>query len=109
VKVLVLGGTGYVGRNLIPRLIAEGHQVRCLVRDPNKAISDDVEIIRGDACDETAVDLASDGCDRIVYLIHTMGSHSTNFEELDSRIASNVCAAASRHQIKQIVYLGFGQ
>jgi uncharacterized protein YbjT (DUF2867 family) len=105
-KVLVLGGTGYVGRNLIPRLIKEGHQVRCLVRDSSKVISHDVETIRGDAGNEAAVDIAVRGCDSIVHLIHTMGNNSTNFEELDSSIASNVSAAANRHKVKQIVYLG---
>jgi len=106
VKILVLGGTGYVGRKLIPCLLEEGHQVRCLARDPGKLISNDVEAMGGDAIDEAAMDLAVNGCDSIVYLIHTMGNHSANFEELDSRIASNVSAAANRHQVKQIVYLG---
>jgi uncharacterized protein YbjT (DUF2867 family) len=105
-KVLVLGGTGYVGRSLIPRLIMEGHQVRCLVRDPNKAVSHDVETVRGDASDEAAVDFAVTGCDSIVHLIHTMGNQSENFEELDKNIATNVSAAANRHEVEQIVYLG---
>jgi uncharacterized protein YbjT (DUF2867 family) len=106
VKVLVLGGTGYVGRNLIPRLVKESHKVRCLVRDPGKVVSNDIETIRGDARDEAAMDLAVSGCDSIVHLIHTMGSHSINFEELDSNIATNVSISASRHEVKRIVYLG---
>ena len=105
-RVLVLGGTGYVGRNLVPRLIADRHQVRCLVRNPDKVISKDVEVIQGDASDNTAIDRAVSGCDGIIHLIHTMGSHSTNFEELDSSIANNVSTAASRHGVKLIVYLG---
>lgn len=33
-RVLVIGATGYVGARLVPRLLADGHAVRCLVRDP---------------------------------------------------------------------------
>ena len=32
--LLVTGATGYVGGRLVPRLLAAGHLVRCLVRDP---------------------------------------------------------------------------
>jgi NAD(P)-dependent dehydrogenase (short-subunit alcohol dehydrogenase family) len=32
--ILVTGATGYVGGRLVPRLLASGHRVRCLVRDP---------------------------------------------------------------------------
>lgn len=105
-KILVLGGTGYVGRNLVPRLLEKGHQVRCLVRDPERFGSYDAEVVHGDASDETAMELAVSGCDCIVHLIHSMGSHSKQFEELDSRIANNVATVASRNKIKHIVYLG---
>ena len=32
--ILVTGATGYVGGRLVPRLLAAGYRVRCLVRDP---------------------------------------------------------------------------
>jgi nucleoside-diphosphate-sugar epimerase len=33
-RVLVTGGTGFIGRHLVRRLAAEGHQIRCLIRRP---------------------------------------------------------------------------
>ena len=36
-KILVAGGTGFVGRRLLTRLLEEGHQVVLLTRDPEKA------------------------------------------------------------------------
>ena len=105
-KILVLGGTGYVGSNLVPRLVRDGHRVRCLVRDPARATFDDVDVVPGDASDASAVDAAVEGCEGIVYLIHSMSGRGMEFEELDRRIAESVASAARTHGVKQIVYLG---
>ena len=55
-RCLVTGATGYLGGRLVPRLLAEGHQVRCLVRSPSKLRdvpwAADVEIVRGDVLGE---------------------------------------------------------
>lgn len=105
-KTLILGATGYVGGSLFPRLIEKGHHVRCLVRDPSRLKRPDVETVKGDASDRTAVESALDGCDRIVYLIHSMSGDTDSFEALDRRIATNVAAAAAGSSVRQIVYLG---
>ena len=105
-KILILGGTGYVGSNLIPRLISEGRQVRCLVRDPAKLAAGNIEIHQGDASDPKAVESAIKGCDGLVYLIHSMNSRSTRFEDLDRRIAENVATAVQSSGIRQVIYLG---
>ena len=50
--VLVTGATGYIGGRLVPRLLAAGYAVRCLVRDATRIQSrpwrDAVETIEGD-------------------------------------------------------------
>ena len=104
--ILVLGGTGYVGSRLVPLLQADGHRVRCLVRDRSKARFDGVDLAEGDASDRAKIDEAVAGVDRIVYLIHSMTGRDPDFESLDRRIAENVADAAGRHKIGQIVYLG---
>jgi uncharacterized protein YbjT (DUF2867 family) len=105
-KTLVLGGSGYVGRNLIPRLLSSGYRVRCLARDLKRVASDNVEIIAGDATDPTKVVEAMKGCERVVHLIHSMTGRGDDFERLDARIAINVAEAARCEGVKQIVYLG---
>ena len=66
-KVLVTGGTGFIGGRLVEKLILE-HQaaVRVLVRDFRHAVRIarfPVEMIGGDVTDARALGRAMDGCD----------------------------------------------
>lgn len=48
-KVLVLGGTGFIGSHIVRRLIKDGYSVRCFSRSPNTDFSNEkVEYIYGD-------------------------------------------------------------
>ena len=107
--VLVAGATGYIGGRLVPRLLDEGHVVRCLTRRPEKL--DGVEwavradIVPGDVLDVESVARAMDGIDVVYYLVHSIGTGS-HFEESDRAAAENVAAAAAAAGVRRIVYLG---
>jgi len=71
-KVLVTGGTGLLGGALLDLLLAEGREVRCLVRagslraprlDPLR-----VELVRGDARDAQALRRALSGIDAFLHV-----------------------------------------
>ncbi|PKW18151.1 SDR family oxidoreductase [Saccharopolyspora spinosa] len=105
---LVTGATGYVGGRLVPRLLADGHRVRCLVRSPEKLRDvpwrDQVEVARGDLLDADAVRAACDGADVLFYLVHSL--QQKGFSDLDRRSASIAAREAERVGISRIVYLG---
>jgi dihydroflavonol-4-reductase len=68
-RVLVTGGTGFVGGLVLARLVAEGRQVRALVRRPGdrEHLPDPrVELALGDLRDEESLVRAADGC-AVVY------------------------------------------
>src|SRR5215218_6117590 len=68
-RVLVTGGTGFVGGLVLSRLVAEGRQVRALVRRPadRERLPDPrVELALGDIRDEEGLARAADGC-AVVY------------------------------------------
>lgn len=66
-KITVLGGTGRTGRLLVPDLLAGGHEVTMLVRDPAKAEAFEgrAAIVMGDIRDATSVARALAGADAV--------------------------------------------
>ncbi len=108
-KIAVTGATGYIGGRLVPRLLAEGHDVVCLARNPDK-LSDrpwrsQIEVRRCDVLDREQIDSALADCDAAYYLVHSMGS-AADFADADRIAAANFAAAAATNEINRIVYLG---
>ena len=106
---LVTGATGYVGGRLVPRLLALGHRVRCMTRDPEKLAldpwRDEVEVVKGDVLDPASLQSALHGCTYAYYLVHSLGQTS-DFESTDRAGATNFREAASAAELSRIVYLG---
>lgn len=76
-KVLVVGGAGYVGAVLVPKLLAAGYKVRVLdlflygekVLDRAcNSIDPNLELIKGDVRDKAAVEKSLKGCDAVIHL-----------------------------------------
>ncbi|MEO6086996.1 MAG: SDR family oxidoreductase [Umezawaea sp.] len=107
-RCLVTGATGYLGGRLVPRLLAEGHEVRCLVRDPGKLRDvpwiDRVEVVRGDVLDAPTLKPAMVDVDVVHYLVHSLNGH--DFADADRRAARNTAEAAEDAGVGRIVYLG---
>ena len=106
-KVLVTGATGYVGGRLVPRLLAHGHQVRVMVRDPRRVTgrpwAGSVEVAAADVEEPDSLGPALEGVDAAYYLIHLMGS-GRDFARRDRQAAHSFAAAAG--DLRRLVYLG---
>ncbi|MEU7893607.1 NAD(P)H-binding protein [Nonomuraea sp. NPDC049152] len=64
--ILVTGATGNVGRHAVSLLVAEGAQVRALVRNPaTAAFPEGVEVVKGDLTDPSSLPDALEGVDRV--------------------------------------------
>ena len=105
----VTGVTGYVGGRLVPELLAAGHDVRALARNPGRLggrdWADRVELVATDAADLEQARAALTGVDVAYYLIHSLGS-GRRFEARDRRTALTFARAAREAGVGRIVYLG---
>lgn len=85
--VLVIGGTGFIGRALVRRLVKDGRGVRVLARDPSGCAREfaeqGVEIARGDFADLAAVDRALPGITHVYHLARGGGKTWRDFEASD--------------------------
>ena len=109
-RILLTGATGYVGGRLAPRLIAEGHELRCLARDPARLAGRPWgahEVVAGDVSDSESLRRALDGCDAAYYLVHSMTAGEKGFEDRD-RACARIFADAvkSTPSLRRIIYLG---
>ena len=106
--VLVTGATGYIGRHLIPYLLAQGVCLRCLARDPLRleyTWMSQVEMVTGDIMDPETLTRALEGVSTAYYLIHSMAS-GRDYVERDLAAARSFASAASRAGVEKIIYLG---
>lgn len=107
-RCLVTGATGYIGGRLAPRLLAEGHTVRCLARKAGRLRdvpwAGQAEIAEGDLRKPATLPAAFAGVDVAYYLVHSLGQ--AGFEAADREAATNFAAYARAAGVRRIVYLG---
>jgi nucleoside-diphosphate-sugar epimerase len=126
-RVGLTGGTGFVGSHCLARLLAEGHSVRMLIRDPDKVrralamheitspdASDEdlarlgVEFGVAELTDREQVRAAFDGCDGVIHaaaLLATGPRHETSMRAFNPASTDTVIATVRELGIDPVVYL----
>jgi NADH dehydrogenase len=108
VNVLVTGGTGFVGSEIVHALRAEGRGVRALVRRPQSAIrlaSWGVELVVGDVTDAASVRAAADGCTHVVHLVAIIRGRPEDFRRVMVDGFRNVLDAARAAGVERVVLM----
>jgi NADH dehydrogenase len=105
--LLMTGATGLVGSTLLRRLLAEGTQVRCLVRDPRRLGTQRVrvQIALGDLTDPPSFRNALRGVDTVVHLAAAIRDQAQgSIEELDGIATWRMVEAAERQGVERFVF-----
>lgn len=105
--LLLTGATGLVGSTLLPRLLAEGTEVRCLVRDPRRlgARRVRVQIALGDLTDPPSFRNALRGVHTVVHLAASIRDQPRgSIEELNGIATWRMVEAAQRQGVERFVF-----
>ena len=107
-QVLVVGGTGTLGRQIARRALDEGHEVRCMVRTPRKASflqEWGVELTRGDLLEPASLDYALEGVDAVIDAATSRPDDPKSIYETDWDGKLNLLRACERAGVKRFVFL----
>ena len=107
-KILVTGGTGFVGPRIVHALRTEQRDVRALVRRPEhgaQLASLGVELATGDVTDPASLTAALDGCTHVVHLVAIIKGQPHDFERVMTQGTRNVLAAAKNAGVERFVLM----
>jgi len=108
VKVLVTGGTGFVGPKVVHALRAHDRSVRVLVRRPERAsrlAGWGAEIVAGDMTDPASLAAAVDGCTHVVHLVALIRGAPRDFERVMTQGTKSLVAAARSAGVERFVLM----
>ena len=112
-SIFITGGTGYLGRVLIPELLARGHEVHALTRPGSeKKLPGGCQIVTGDALDGKSFADKIAPADTFVQLVgvpHPNPAKAAQFRTIDFVSVRESAAAAAAAKVRHFIYLSVAQ
>ena len=103
-RLLVIGGTGGTGQQIVRQAAAAGHEVTALARDTEKAekLLPEARVVDGNVLDAASLERAADGQEVVV---SSLGSGLSLFSKLTllSEGTKNLVAAMTAHDVRRLI------
>ena len=113
-NILVTGGSGFLGHNVILDLCSSGHSVSCLDRfEADFLHENNVRFIAGDMSEKNLVEQSLEGIDVVIHMACTILPQMSNVDpyfDLVTNVGSTVQMLDScvRHQVRKVIFLSSG-
>lgn len=108
-NVFMTGASGFVGRNILTKLMAQGHSVKCLARPGAEAAlphSPQVIAVTGDIHNPETFESALRGCDAVIHLVGIISEVKENtFYRVHTLGTLHVVDAMRRHGVRRLIHM----
>jgi uncharacterized protein YbjT (DUF2867 family) len=114
-NVVVLGGTGFIGQELVARLVAARHDVKVLTRNPAKhrdlTVLPSVRLVRADVHDEATLAREFAGCDVVVNLVGILNERAlgrgsgAEFRRVHTELPGKVVRACRQAHVRRYLHM----
>jgi NADH dehydrogenase len=106
-KVLIIGGTGMLGRPVVKRLIKDGYAVRLMAYRPDRAklfFGDGIETVYGDVTDEKSLIEPVRGCDA-VYINLNAKMEKSKYKTIEIEGTASVARVSAAEGVRRIAMI----
>jgi len=105
-NIAILGSTGFVGKVLLEKALEKGHQVKTLVRDPEKlgAYRERVEYVSGNASQSDKLEKTVVGTDVVLSTLPPIENGKD--PDKSTKVMEDLVAILERNAIKRFIHLG---
>jgi len=113
-RILAIGGAGFIGRQVIGRLVAQGHVVHVPTRQFQHGrallVHPTVTVIQADIHDDATLERLVAGCDIVMNFVGILHSregqpYGPDFDRAHVQLPRRIAQACRTHQVKRFIHI----